>query len=313
MTDDEPIDRVFVESEYMRLQIAHAQAQLYDRRKQQIEDRRRYARQYYAAHREEQLEYQRQRREAQRESDPERYAELRRGRAKRWYDRHKEDQNAKQRAKYRADPQPHLERRSRYYAEHAEEIKAKRRERYAANKEQELARQEAWRDRERRRREVGLPVRRIHAATHTELQANEDAAGAFFARRWSGREIRRMRKAGAATPPELVTAWLRDCARARATFHLAEQKEELERLQKELARAKSGPMSSAERERLEAQRIADEEREAKRLEEERLDAIGREVNERLRHHDPPRRVHHNDPAAPHPLLLQQQHQMGLDR
>ena len=36
-----------------------------------------------------------------------------------------------------------------------------------------------------------------------------------------------------ATPPELLAAWKRDCLRARATYTLAEQREELARLARE--------------------------------------------------------------------------------
>jgi hypothetical protein len=43
-----------------------------------------------------------------------------------------------------------------------------------------------------------------------------------------------------------------------------------------------------------------------------MDAIARTINERLRRREPPRRVHHLDPAAPHPML-QPNNWMGMGR
>jgi len=298
MSDDEDLDRLERQAEDMRLQIARANAQLYDRKKHFQEQRRQYFRDYYAKNREQQLEYQRQYRAAQREKDPERFAELRRGRAKRWRDRHKEQENARQRAQYRKDPQPHKERRARYYAEHAEEIKAKRREYYAANKEKVRAAQQALRDREKSRRDAGLPVRRLHPVDPDQIRSNADAADEFFARDWSRTDLERIQH-GPPTPPELWAAWKRDCLRARAAYHLAEQKEELARLQKELGRARPGPKPKPRPT-------------AEEIEAERLDAIGRQINERLLRREPPRRPHHLDPAAPHPML-QPNHTMGMNR
>ena len=94
-----------------------------------------------------------------------------------------------------------------------------------------------------------------------------------------------------ATPPELLAAWKRDCLKARATYTLAEQQEELARLQKELNRVAPGPKPKPN---LRTQQI----------EEARMDAIAKQINDRLRHHEESRRVHHLDPAAPHPMLHQ---------
>lgn len=298
LAGDEDLERINKQTEEMRLRIAHAHAQLYDRKKQYEEERRRYARGYYAKNREELLDYQRRYRQAQREKDPERFHELKRARAKRWRDRHTDQVNAYQRAKYRRDPQVHKERRARYYADHAEEIKAKRRERYEQNKAKELAAQQSWRDREKRRRDAGLPVRRVHPVNGEEIERNANAANEFFARTWNGDDLQQIRN-GPPTPPELFAAFKRDCLKARATHHLAEQREELARLQKELGRAKPGPKPKDRR--IEQQH-----------EEARLDEIGRQINERLRHREPPRRVHHLDPAAPHPML-QPNHTMGMNR
>lgn len=94
-----------------------------------------------------------------------------------------------------------------------------------------------------------------------------------------------------ATPPELLAAWKRDCLRARATYTLAEQQEELARLRKELNRVAPGPKPQP--------RMTPQE-----IEDARMDAIAKQVNDRLRHREEPRRTHHLDPATPHPMLRQ---------
>jgi hypothetical protein len=291
-------DRSERETEDIRLQIAHARAALYDREKLQREERRRYAREYYAKHREEHLDYQRQRRAAQREKDPDGYRKRAKERTKRWRDKHRDEVNAKIRDKYHADPERHRKRRRDEYSANPEEQRARRREYYAKNKEKQNAANRAWRDREKRRREVGLPTSRIHRTTGDERFANIAAADDFFARTWTDDELVEALKS-IATPPEVWAAWKRDCLKARATYHLAEQKEELARLQKELGRAKPGPKPRPH--------PTPEE-----FEEARLEAIGRQINERLRHREPPRQPHHLDPAAPHPML-QPNHTMGTNR
>lgn len=296
--DDDALDRIEREVEDVRLKIAYTYHQLYFKKEARIESRRAYARDYYAEHREELLEKQRQYRAAQRARDPERYKELRRGRAKRWRDGHKERENAKNRAKYRANPHRELERRAKYYAENAEEIKARRRARYAENREKELAKQAAWRDREKRRRELGLPVGRLHVSTADDIAANDKAANAFFAQAWKKRAINRMLK-GPPTPPELLAAFKGESKRIRAASILADKWEVLERLEKELGRKRPGPEPKPRRT-------------AKEIEEARMDAIAKKINERLRHREPPRRPHHLDPAAPHPMLQPNQ-TMGMNR
>jgi hypothetical protein len=159
---DEADDRISRETEDVRLQIAHAQAQLYDRAKRKRDARRQYARDYYARHRDEQREYQRQARAKQRAQDPDAYRERVRARNKRWRDKHREQANAHQREKYHADPEKRRRRRREAYARNPEEQRARRRAYYAANKEKSLAAQQRWRDREKRRVEAGLPVRRLH-------------------------------------------------------------------------------------------------------------------------------------------------------
>lgn len=287
------------ESEDVRLQIVHARDKLRDIEKQRRDARRQYARDYYAVHREEYLEYQRQRRAEQRAMDPDAYREGKRERNQRWRDNHKDEVNAKIRAKYHADPEKLRERRREYYATHAEEQRARRREYYARNKEKQNANHRAWLDREKRRRSAGLPPSRLHRTRRDDRMANSAAADEFFARTWSEAELAEAKKS-IATPPELLAAFTRDCLSARATYRLAEQKEELQRLQKELGRTRPGPKPKPR------PTLAEIEEEA------RLERIGRQVNERLRHRDPPRRRHHLDPAAPHPML-QPNNPMGMNR
>lgn len=296
--EDDALGRIEREVEDVRLQIAHTHVKLYRKKEERKASRRAYARDYYAEHREELLEKQRQYRAAQRARDPERYKELRRGRAQRWRDGHKERENAKNRAKYRANPHRELERRAKYYAENAEAIKARRRARYAENREKELAKQAAWRDREKRRRKLGLPVRRLHVSTADDIAANDAAANAFFAQVWGKRAINRMVK-GPPTPPDLVAAFKRQSMQIRAASILADKREVLERLEKELGRKPPGPKPKPRRS-------------AKEIEEARLDAIGKRINDQLRHREPPRSPHHLDPAAPHPML-QPDHTIGMNR
>lgn len=285
---DDDAERIERESADIRLQIAHARAALYDRERLRKEARRQYARDYYAKNREEYLDYQRQYRAEQRAKDPEAYREGKRKRTQRWRDKHKDEVNARLRDKYRDDPEKHRERRREFYAEHADEQRARRREYYAQNKEKQNAAHRAWRDREKRRREAGLPARRIHRVSGEARKSNTAAAGSFFARTWSDAELAVALKS-IETPPEVWAAWKRDCLKARAAYSLEEQKEELERLQKELSRVRPGPKPQP--------RPTTEE-----IEEERMDAVARGINERLRHREPPRRVHHLDPAAPHPMM-----------
>lgn len=287
MADNEA-ERIERETEDIRLQIAHARAAIYDREKQRKDARRQYAREYYAKNREEYLAYQREYRAQLRAKNPDAYREAKRQRSQRWRDKHKDEVNARQRDKYRVDPEKHRERRREFYAEHADEERARRREYYARNKDKQNAAHRAWRDREKRRREAGLPARRLHRLPLVDRKSNTAAADAFFARTWSGTELVTAMK-NIETPADVWAAWKRDCLKARAAYTLAEKKEELERLQKELARARPGPKPKPG--------PTDAE-----IEEARMDAVAHAVNERLRHREPPRRPHHLDPAAPHPML-----------
>lgn len=292
--EEEPYSR---EIEDIRLQIVHARHELQNRERARKESRRAYMRDWYAKNRDQQAEYQRQYREAQREKDPEKYREAKRARTQRWRDKHKDEVNAKLREKYRADPEKHRERRRQFYQENAERLREQRRERYATNREKERERQRTWRDREKRRRDAGLPAYRLRRTPRDERLANVEAANAFFARTWKRDELVEAHKSIAITTQEWA-AWRRDCDKARALHALSEHAEELQRLQKELDRKRPGPKPSRATE--------------KQLEEARMDEIAREINARLRRSETARRTQRPDPAAPHPVL-QQNTQMGLNR
>lgn len=298
MATDDDFDRIEIEAADLRSQIARARAQLWGRVNQQRKDRRQYARDYYAKNREEYLEEQRRYRAAQRAKDPDAYRERARKRNQRWRDSHRDEVNEKIRNKYHLDPEKHRERRREYYAEHAEQQRARRREYYANNREKQNAAHRAWADRDKRRRAAGLPARQLHRPDRETRRANAAAADAFFARMWTKAELAEVRRS-LATPPELWAAFKRESLKMRAAHHLMVQREVLERLQKELGRAKPGPKPKP---RLTAEQI----------EEARLDAIGRQINDRLRQRQPPPRVQHVDPAVPHPMLRPNP-TMGMDR
>ena len=279
--------------EYMR---AYNARQMQERRRRTA--KRASAKKYYEAHKQEHHEYTRQWRARKLAEDPVAYRAARAATRRRWWDAHKDEYNAKLRARRQENPEEHRAANRAYYATHAEQLKAQKRAYYAAHKEEVLARNRAWKEREKRRLDAGLPPRRIRTISSVERRANDAAADDFFRRPRSREEIAAMRLATAATvegllptPVELVAAFERDSKRARIEHALAT----------DFSYADRRRVSEARRHLAEQQRAS---RLAERtaLEEARLDAIGREVNDRLRHKDPPRRRHHLDPAAPHPML-----------
>ncbi|MGZ0712554.1 hypothetical protein ACWPKO_29875 (plasmid) [Coraliomargarita sp. W4R53] len=257
------------------------------------EKRRVRAREWYAENTERHLDAQRAYRAAQRERDPEGYRKAKAERTKRWRDKHLDRENAKLRAKYRDDPSAKQAAAARYYEKNAEAVKARRRAYYAANREKQLATQQKWREREGRRKEAGLPPRRIHKVTLSERGASDAEAKDFFAREWSSEQIEQM-KAHQPTPNVLIARLERDNARARAEWAIANR-----------------PLKEPNREAAErAHRMAIRE-EAQRGEEARLDAIAREVNERLRTQPRQHRPSNPDQCAPHAAPGQSQSGLGL--
>jgi hypothetical protein len=289
--------------EYMR---GYNARQTQERRRRQAKGAA--AKKYYEAHKQEHHEYTRQWRARKLAEDPVAYRAARAASRRRWWDAHKDEYNAKVRARRQEDPEVHRAANRAYYATHAEQLKAQKRAYYAAHKAEILARNRAWKQREKRRLEAGLPPRRLHTTPAAERRANDAAADDFFRQPRSREEIAAIRLATATTaegllptPAELVAAFERDSKRARIEHALAT----------DFSYADRRRVSEARRHLAEQQRAS---RLAERaaLEEARLDAIGREVNDRLRHQDPPRRGHHLDPAAPH-AMLNPNTTMGMNR
>lgn len=255
---------------------------------------RRSAAAWYAANRDRHIETQRRYQAEKKAQDPDAFRASSRERMRRWREKNREEQNAKLRAKHRNNPEINRERAARYRAAHGEEQRAKRRERYHANREEELARQRRWREREKRRIAVGLPPRRLHRLSADERSANRLAADTFFGREWSAEELEAA-MTSLRTPTTVFFAWKRDCDRARAAF-----------------RERNDP-SAAERLRKAAERRADADRQRVLLEPEeaRLDAIARELNDRLRTQPRIRRPSIPDPSAPHTGFANPQGGLGL--
>lgn len=261
---------------------SRAEAARVEAEARRAEKRRAYAREWYAANREQYLAYQHEHRAKQKDADPDAYRAVRRAANKRWRDSHKEEQNARQRDRYRAGPRPDLDARARYYAAHAEALKARKLERYWANHEEGLAKQRAWREREKRRRRIGLPNRALHRVTAAERKANQVAADEFFTRAYTPAEVAALMS----TPAPLIARWERDSERARVASYYV--------LGPEIS---SVAMRSAAR-RAEAERVRAERDAALDAENARLDAIAKAINDGLRHPRGPRSFHGRDETAP---------------
>ncbi|WP_137846468.1 hypothetical protein [Microbacterium sp. 2FI] len=233
------------------------------------ERRRVRSRDRYAADPEAHLAYQRERRQAQRAADPEGYREAKKQRTKRWHDAHRDEENAKLRAKHRDNPEPKRAAAERYYAKHGDEVRERRMAYYWANREKQLEKQRQWRAREKRRREVGLPPRRLHRVGAAERAENAAAAEDFFARVRTTEEVKAMRREPE-TPAHELARWLRASARVRIAAGIADDSDP------------TRPVSASEvraRERLAA---AESKRNADAAEAARMDAIARAINDQLR-------------------------------
>ncbi|WP_344739120.1 hypothetical protein [Microbacterium awajiense] len=228
------------------------------------------ARERYAADPKANLEYQRKRRRAQRAADPEGYREAKKQRNKRWRDSHKDEQNAKLRAKHRDNPEIKRAAAERYYAEHGDEVRERRRAYYWANREKQLEKQRLWRAREKRRRELGLPPRRLHRLTASERAANASAADEFFTRPRTPDEVKAIRREPKTSARELAR-WNRSSARARLAAGIDADSDAIR------------PVMASRRRESEREAAARRKREAAAAEAARMDAIAREINDRLRH------------------------------
>ncbi|WP_341994747.1 hypothetical protein MRBLWH7_002402 [Microbacterium sp. LWH7-1.2] len=288
-----------------------AEARRYAERKRlerhRKEAKRASSKKYYEANKAKHHEYTREWRLRQLAENPEAYRAARAVIQRRWYDKHKDERNAKLRAEHRENPEVKRASARAYYAAHAEEQKAKRRAYYAANREKVLARNRAWKEREKRRLDAGLPPRRLHTTTSAERRANSVAADAFFARQWPAEEVAALRRrrglspeADEPIPKEAVARFERDSQRARIEHTLATDYSYADRSRT----AETRRALAAQQPRGWQIRAA--------AEEARMDEIGKQVNDRLRRKEPPRRPHHLDPTAPHPMLGPN-NPMGMNR
>ena len=249
------------------------------------ERRRGRARDRYAQDPAGNLEYQRQRRAAQRAADPDGYREAKRARNKRWRDRHREEQNAKRREKHRDNPDAKRESAARYYQTQGERVRERRRAYYQANREAQLEKQRQWRAREKRRRDAGLPPRRLHRTTAAERAANRGAAVEFFERERTPEQIAIL-KEELRTPDDVIARWERDSERARIASAIAADTDI------------TGPLTASQMRHRERERAARQKQVARELEEARMDQIARAINDRLRTHPRPVRSHNHAPT-PH--------------
>lgn len=264
--------------EYERERAARARAEA-ERR----ERKRQYSHDWYHADIETSRAQRTAARAKARAADPDGYRERRKRHNDAWRASHREEVNATQRERRRRDPAAKSASAQRYYEEHAEERRAYSRRYHEEHRDEVLTKQRQWRQREQRRREAGLPVRRLHRRTPADRAADAAAAAAFF----SPANLERLRlELEGPTPPELLEAWQRDCDRIRAERYARRNPE----------------VRPGERRRLAA--------EQRRLAEEaRLDAIGRLVNDRLRR--TPRRPEPDPAYLPQPAPISSGSGRGL--
>jgi hypothetical protein len=221
-------------------------------------------------------------------ADPVGYRAAERERMRAWRATHRDQVLAANRARDAEDPSGPRERSRNYYRRHAEERLAAQRAYFAEHPGKRREYQERWRRKDRWRRSNGLPTWKLHRTTAKERAVNRFAADAFFAKKYTRVEIRSM-KLGPPTPNALLVAFWRDCERARAAHRWSQNPELRQRV----------------RAAMKARAVVNEKN-------ARLDAIAREVNDRLRHAAPPRRDHRAAPA-PYSLMQQLSSQQGLDR
>ncbi|MDF2506226.1 MAG: hypothetical protein K0Q52_85 [Microbacterium sp.] len=237
---------------------------------------------YYVEHRDAILPKHRERARAYIErkmtEDPVAFRAHRAELARQWRARNQDRLSDQARERRRADPEKYREAARRYRADNPDKVKAANRRYYEANRDKVLAANRQWKEREQRRRDAGLPPRRIHKINTAERRANRDASDAFFTGAWSNERLAALRDERV-TKAE-INALRRDNERARAIAYAAEHPEMIDRL-----------------------RRADQPRAAQlarqKAEEARMDDIARRVNDQLRTHP---RTQRPDPAAPHQAL-----------
>lgn len=269
--------------EYMRAQAQRKRAEE-DKRARRAER----SRQYYAANKDKWVGYSRAYVARQRAENPDGFRERRRAHNAADYQRHREERLASKRDAHRDNPEARRAAARDYYEQHKEEVKAKSRARYQANKDRAKAAAAAWRRREKNRQQGGLPPERLHRTTSAECAENRAAATAFFTAPRTREQNARLEEEYAVSP-EMTAAWERDCQRARANVYLGGQPTVGHKFvyptDKEVFRRIA-------REREQARRDA-----AQAAEDARLDEIGRNLNDALRHTP---RLHSRRPDATGP-------------
>jgi hypothetical protein len=211
------------------------------------DERRRKARSDYAANREHRLAQQAMNNRAREARDPERYKALRAATNARFNAAHRDELTERQRRERLHQPGKVADYNKTYKQRNAAAVRQHAREYYQANKDDINARARHRRALAIRRREAGLPDAKLRRRAQGERAANILAADAFFARTWSQRELRHIQH--------------REAWRLIASLHQAQTRELA-------ALTPSRPHEPTERE----------------LENARLDAIARHINNRLRTH-----------------------------
>ncbi|GAA1961836.1 hypothetical protein [Microbacterium deminutum] len=259
------------------------------KRQRAIERKRERGRAYYAANPEHLRARMREWRAKRLAADPMGYRAAERERMRAWRAAHGEQVLAANRARDADDPSGPRERSRNYYRRHAQDRLAAQKAFFAEHPEKRREYQERWRRKDRWRRANGLPTWKLHRTTAKERAVNRFAADSFFAKKYTRGEIRTMRL-GPPTPDGLLAEFWRDCDRARAAHHWSQNPKLQERV-----RAAMGEQAAVD------------------AENARMDAIAREVNERLRRVAPPRRDHGVNPPTPLSVLWQLSSQQGLNR
>jgi hypothetical protein len=211
--------------------------------------------------------YRRQQVEREKAADPEAYRLKHNAEVRAWRAKNRDALNARRRENYRQDPEPTRVRARERFERNKEHVRAKRREYYQSNKEKVLASNRAYKERERRRREAGLPPHRLQQVTRQERERNRAAAEEFFTRPLTPER----RDALERTSPDLIAKWQAETARLRAIHGYAEDEPVRERLQREREACQ-----------LMQQRQRDHEAAHQAAEDARLDDIARTINNRLR-------------------------------
>lgn len=300
----------------------------------QEEDRQRrrdYAKAYYEKNKAEILAKQKAARDRRRAEDPEAFRTKTRERNQRWYAKHTEDARLRAREYYWANHDRTYDNGKRWYRENAEKVAQQKADAYWADPKTYLMQQRRRRATATRSRRARLPSQALHPIDVLGIRAREEQATQFFARRRTADEVRQIRdqplrdasSGGGPTPPELIQAWKEDCANAREldfphtapedlSPRLAIRKRRMERIRQQqidiVERTVQRDVNKHERlQRVESERRAGvAERAAaraaaKEAEEARMDAIGRQINDRYRIYPRPQpRLHRPDPAAPFP-------------